>query len=138
MTVSDVATRMLDAYPRDFNVDRGLLVRCIEACSACEQACTQCADACLSESDATPLAKCIRLDLDCADICHSTERVISRQTEYDAELTRAVLQSCIQACKSCGDECEQHGAHGMRHCEVCAEACRSCEQACRELLGAIG
>jgi len=31
---------MLDAYPRDFNVDQQLLVGCIEACYDCAQACT--------------------------------------------------------------------------------------------------
>ncbi len=63
---------MLDAYPRNYNLDQAALVRCIEACYECEQACTQCADACLSESAAAELAKCIRLDVDCADVCHTT------------------------------------------------------------------
>jgi len=50
MPLSDVATRMLDTYPRTFDVDRDLLLRCIEACADCAQACTQCADDCLSET----------------------------------------------------------------------------------------
>jgi hypothetical protein len=49
MPVADVARRMLDSYPRDFNVYRDVLLRCIEACLDCAQACTQCADDCLSE-----------------------------------------------------------------------------------------
>ena len=44
MPVADVARHMLDTYPREFNVDRHLLVRCIEACYDCAEACTQCAD----------------------------------------------------------------------------------------------
>ena len=137
MPVADIARSMLDTYPRDFNVDRDVLVRCIAACHDCEQACTQCADDCLSEQNVQELAKCIRLNLDCADICATTARVLSRQTEYDANLTRPIVQACAQACKSCGDECEQHAKHGMEHCRVCAEACRSCERACEELLQAI-
>ncbi len=138
MPVADVARRMLDAYPREFNVDQAVLVRCIEACYDCAQACTQCADDCLSEQGQQErLAKCIRLDLDCADVCATTGRVVSRQTEYDANVTRAVLQACIAACRSCGDECEEHGRHGMKHCQVCAEECRRCEHACQELLQAI-
>jgi hypothetical protein len=137
MPVADIARSMLDTYPRDFNVDRDVLVRCIAACSDCEQACTQCADDCLSEQNVQDLAKCIRLNLDCADICASTARVVSRQTEYDANLTRPIGQACAQACKSCGDECEKHAKHGMEHCHICAEACRSCERACEELLHAI-
>jgi hypothetical protein len=136
--VADVARHMLDTYPREFNVDRQLLVRCIEACCDCAEACTQCADDCLSEQKVQELVKCIRLNLDCADVCAATERVVSRQTGYDANVTRAVLQACIAACRSCGDECEHHGHHGMEHCMVCAEECRRCEQACRALLDEIG
>jgi hypothetical protein len=133
-----IAEQMLDTYPRDFNVDKTLLARCIEACYQCAEACTACADDCLSEQgQVESLVKCIRLNLDCADICVATGRLVSRQTEYDANVTRPQLEACIAACKSCGDECEQHAQHGMEHCRVCAEQCRTCEQACDELLQAI-
>ena len=32
LPVAEVARQMLDAYPREVKVERGLLVRCIEAC----------------------------------------------------------------------------------------------------------
>jgi uncharacterized membrane protein len=102
----------------------------------CAQACTGCADDDLSERDIAELAKCIRLNLDCADVCAATVRVISRQTEYDANLTRSLLEACATACKSCGDECHRH-AEMHEHCRVCAEACRRCERACRQLLAAM-
>ena len=137
MPVAEVARQMLDAYPRDVNVDRALLVRCIEACSDCTESCTQCADDCLGEEIVQELTTCIRLNLDCADICATTGRVVSRRTGYDAEVTSAMLRACIQACGSCADECEIHAAHGMEHCRVCAAECRGCEQACQELLAAI-
>lgn len=82
------------------------------------------------------LVKCIRTNLDCADICDTTGRVLSRHTGYDANLTRTVLEACVQACKTCGDECTNH--QHMRHCRVCAEACRRCERACRELVDSLG
>lgn len=133
-----IAERMLDTYPRDFNVDKALLARCIEACVDCAEACTLCADDCLSEEGKVEsLVKCIRTNLDCADVCATTGRVVSRQTEYDANITRAILQACITACRACADECEQHASHGMEHCRVCAEACRRCEQACEELHAAV-
>ena len=131
------AKQMTETYPRSFNVDTEALVKCIEACYECAQACTACADACLSEDNVAELVKCIRLTADCADVCETTGRVLSRQTEYDANVTRAVLQACAAACKACGDDCEQHASMGMEHCRVCAEACRRCEQACQELLAAI-
>ena len=131
------ATQMIETYPREVNLDRELLARCIEACYDCAQACTACADDCLSEENVAEMVKCIRTNLDCADICQTAGRVVSRQTEYDATITRVIVEACAQSCKACGDECAQHAEHGMEHCRVCAEACRRCEEACRELLGAI-
>jgi Domain of Unknown Function (DUF326) len=131
------ATEMIRAYPAAINLDRDLLARCIDACVACAAACTACADACLSEEMFDQLRKCIRTNLDCADLCEATGRVLSRHTGYDANLTRPVLQACAQACRSCGDECQSH-AEMHEHCRICADACRSCEQACNEVLSAIG
>jgi uncharacterized protein DUF326 len=131
------AKQMLDTYPCDFNLDADLLASTIDALSDCAQACTACADDCLSEQQVAELAKCIRLNLDCADICTTTLRVASRQTDYDANLTRPQLQACVAACTSCGDECQRH-AQMHEHCRVCAEACRRCEQACSQLLAAMG
>src|SRR5947209_18722731 len=120
---------MLDTYPGELNVDRVLLVSCIEACADCADSCTQCADASLSHRRLQELVKSIRLNLDCANVCATTERVVSRQTESDSDVTHAVLQACIAICRSCGDECELHGKHGMEHCKVSSEECRRCEQA---------
>lgn len=128
---------MLEAYPRSLGrVDVPKLAACIEACLECEQACSACADACLSEKMVSDLAKCIRTNLDCADICGVTARVLSRHTGYDAHITRAMLDACIQASRSCGDQCAEH-ASMHEHCRVCAESCRTCEQACRDLLAAL-
>jgi hypothetical protein len=131
---------MLRTYPADLgDIDRDALTRCIEECVRCAQACTACADACMSESDdqLPMLRKCMRTNDDCADICTTTARVLSRHTGYDANITRAQLQACQTVCKACADECEQHASQ-HDHCRVCAEACRRCEDACRELLGALG
>jgi Domain of Unknown Function (DUF326) len=130
------AKRMLEAYPRDVKLDADVLSRCIEACFDCAQACTACADACLGEESVAELVKCIRLCEDCADICVVAGRVTSRQTEYDANVMRAIVQACAQTCSACGDECERHAPH-HEHCRICAEACRRCEETCRELLAAI-
>ncbi len=128
---------MLETYPADLGrVDRTALAACIEACFDCAQTCTACADACLSEEHIADLVKCVRTNLDCADICDTTGRVLSRHTGDDATLSRAVLDACATACKACGDECARH-AQMHEHCRVCAEACRRCESACRELIWAL-
>ena len=130
------ARHMLDAYPRTVNVAADLLAATIDALSDCAQACIADTDADLSEPNVTEMVKCIRLCLDCADVCTTTARVTSRPAEYDANVSRPLLEACVAICKSCGDACEEH-ARMHEHCRVCAEACRRCEQACRELLDAM-
>ena len=130
------ASQLLDSYPRTFNVDARILAATIDALTDCAQACTADADDDLSEPNVADLVKCIRSCLDCADICATTAEVTSRQTDYDANVTRPLLQACIASCKSCGDEC-QHHAMMHAHCQVCEQACRHCEQACRQLLDAM-
>ena len=130
------ALEMLETYPRTFNLDADPLAGAIEALVECANTCTQCADACLSEQEVASLVKCIRVNLDCADICEATSRVLSRQTEYDANVSRPQLEACIAACTSCGDECGRHADH-MPHCRVCSDSCRQCEQACETLLAAM-
>jgi len=128
---------MLQAHPQFpalFGQDA--LAACIAACFDCTQVCTACADACLGEEGHLPhLVGCIRLNLDCADICAATGRVLSRMTQPDATVLRAQLQACLAACRACGNECEMHARDmNMQHCAVCAESCRRCEQVCEQLL----
>jgi Domain of Unknown Function (DUF326) len=130
------ARQMLDSYQSTLGVDAALLAAAIDAISDCVQACIADTDADLSEQDVTEMVRCIRLCLDCTDICAATGGVISRTAGYDAQVARPLLLACVAICKSCGDECERH-AHMYEHCRVCAEACRRCEQACRELADAM-
>jgi hypothetical protein len=129
------ARQLLDIYQDTVNVDVALLAAAIDTINDCAQACTTDTDADLAEQDLTEMVRCIRLCLNCTDVCTAAAAVISRPADYDADVARPLLQACVAICKSCGDECERH-AH-MPHCRVCAEACRRCEQACRELLDAM-
>jgi len=128
-----VAADMLRTTPSEIGFDRDALATCIDACFECAQACTACADACLGEEMVAELRRCITTDLNCADICDATGRVLSRQTHYDPEVTHAALTACRDACRRCVEECERHAAM-HEHCRVCAETCRRCEQACDRLL----
>jgi hypothetical protein len=127
MTVQE----MISAHPQALGVERDALVRCIEECFNCAAACTSCADACLGEETVAGLVRCIRLNLDCADVCEATGRVLIRQTAFDPRLARVLLETCLQFCRACAEECERH-AHHHEHCRICAEACRRCEQACND------
>jgi hypothetical protein len=129
-------TQMLETHPQATPSEG--LARCIAECFACAQTCTSCADACLGEEGVQELVRCIRLNLDCADVCETTGRVLSRQTAFEPQLARSVLETCVQACRVCAEECERHAEEmQMEHCRVCAEACRRCDQACEDLLSSL-
>lgn len=128
------ARRMHDSHPRSAQaLETDALVDCIEECFACAQSCSACADACLGEDMVKELVRCIRLNLDCADVCGATGRILSRETEPEWNLARRQLAACATACRICGEECENH-AERHQHCRVCADACRRCEEACNRMM----
>jgi hypothetical protein len=128
------AEQILDVY-RTSTLDASVLAATIEAMNDCAQACTADADADLGDSELANMIACVRLCLDCADVCTATARVVSRQTAYEPGVLRPLLEACAAICARCGDECEMH-AHTHAHCRICQDACRRCEQACRDLLAA--
>jgi uncharacterized membrane protein len=130
------AKQLLSTYPRTVDIDAALLAATIDALGDCAQACIADTDADLSEQNLAEMVRCVRLCLDCTDVCTASAGVISRLGEYDASTTKPLLEACAAVCKSCGDECERHAPH-HEHCRVCAEACRRCERACRDLLTAL-
>ena len=99
---------------------------CIDACYACATACDHCAAACLGEDDVKHMASCIRLDMDCAQICRLAASYMTR----DSEFARMMCRLCADICEACGEEC---GKHAMDHCQRCAEACRRCAEECRKM-----
>lgn len=127
---------MLQTHPTPSGIDLGALASCIEACFECAFCCTACADACLAEDVVADMRFCIRQDLDCADVCVATGRILSRQTQPDWALMRWQVEACRTACQRCHDECAKHaGKHA--HCKRCADNCSTCADACTRLLSAI-
>jgi len=112
------------------------LIEAIDAAYACAQTCTSCADACLAEEMVAQLRQCIRLNLDCADICATTATLGTRRTGSDEEVIRKLLDACITVCRLCGAECQKHAAR-HEHCRICAESCRQCQAACESALRSI-
>lgn len=100
---------------------------CIQACYDCADACDRCTVACLTEPDAGKLARCIRLNMDCAQICRLAAACMAR----DSEMVDVIWEICAQACETCAEECAQHT---MEHCRLCAEACRHCADECRLMI----
>ena len=93
----------------------------------CAAVCNHCITACLEEDDVKMLANCIKLDIDCAEMCNFTAGLIARGSAHASHL----MAECADICNACADECEKH-TH-MEHCKECAEACRKCAEACLQM-----
>lgn len=103
---------------------------CIDACVTSALECEHCAEACLHESDVSAMSECIRLDMDCAQICWMAASYMSGGSRFAHELCAL----CADVCEACADECRRHEKH--EHCRRCAEACRRCVDECRAMAGA--
>lgn len=99
---------------------------CIEACNACAEACDRCTIACLQEPQPKLMARCIALDIDCAQACRMAAAYMSRGSGLDS----AACAFCAMVCTSCAEECE---LHAMDHCKACADACRACARECTRM-----
>lgn len=100
----------------------------VKILAECAEKCNNCASACLEERDMKLLKDCIKLDIDCADICQLTAKLIARDSQHAEHL----LKECVEVCIACATECEKH-AH-MEHCKVCAETCRTCAELCSQVV----
>jgi hypothetical protein len=103
---------------------------CIEACQACADACDACASLCLKEPDVGAMAKCIALDMDCAQVCRLAAAYMSRGSEFSP----ATCELCADVCDACGEECAKHT---MSHCQECAQACWRCVKECRAMASPV-
>jgi hypothetical protein len=72
--------------------------------------------------------QCIRLCLDCADICDAASNLGLRQSGENEQIVREILELCARACDACAAECEKHQ---HEHCKLCAQMCRECAEDCR-------
>lgn len=126
--------RMLRTNPEAPFAPMDSLAHCIHAAMECAQVCTGCADACVAEQAGGRLDRAIRLSLDCADVCTTAYRMLSRQQSPDLALVAMMVELCAAACESCAIECAHHAAR-FAHCQVAAAACQRAYSACRMLMG---
>jgi hypothetical protein len=99
---------------------------CLLACNECAAACLECAIACLNEDDPKAMVRCIKLDMECADVCRLAAASIARSDDH----LKATCSLCAQVCQTCAAECAKHS---MKHCKHCAEACQRCSDACTRM-----
>ena len=132
----DRVDRMFSTHPAPASDAGEEAFALVQAAAECTYCCTTCADACLEEDEPGNLRKCIRLNLDCAEICSVTAKMIARPGAQDRNVLRAQLDACIAACRACADECDDH-AEMHEHCRICAECCRACADACEKMKKAL-
>ena len=99
----------------------------VESLENCVASCNNCASSCLDEENVQEMTACIKLDLDCGDVCHMALKLLARDSNHAV----SVVQLCMGICAECAAECEKHDHD---HCQLCAEACRRCEEHCRNYL----
>lgn len=131
--------QMLRTYPAETGLEPRRLAEVADKLYECAGVCLACADACSAETDPHHLAmgiKCLRIDLDCADICTVAARVLARQTGYDAPTSLALIEAARTVLRACADACAEMDA--MDHCRICAETCRETEQLLAGLVEAFG
>jgi hypothetical protein len=80
------ARQLLGSHQGTVNVDVAVLAAAIDAISDCAQACIADTDADLGEQDVTEMARCIRLCLDCTDVCAATAGHATGSTGADHDL----------------------------------------------------
>jgi hypothetical protein len=112
--------------PKEVTMSHERFVECIKACNDCALACEHCAASCLQEANPKEMARCIALDIDCAEICHLAAAYMGR----GSELASTICATCAEVCETCAEECDKHPMH---HCKDCAQACRRCAQECRRM-----
>ena len=128
--------QMISTHPHVRDDLNHALLACIEHCFDCAQTCITCADACLAEEELDDLRQCIRLNLDCADICEATGAMASRRTGSNHLVLSQAIETCRLACEICERECRSH-ASNHEHCKICAVACRACKDACEAALASL-
>lgn len=72
------------------------------------------------------MARCIELDMDCAQVCRLAAAYMARNSDF----VSVICSVCADVCEACGKECAQHD---MQHCQECADACRRCAELCRQM-----
>jgi hypothetical protein len=74
------------------------------------------------------LTNCIKLDLECADICLFAAKMMSGDSRFSSQ----ICDLCASVCEASGEECNKHS--NMEHCRKCAEVCSNCAEECRAMV----
>lgn len=104
----------------------------IDAATECHKVAMACESHCFdtfAKGD-TSLAECAREVNEMMALCDATVRSAS----LNGKQTKNLIKLCMEAGKSCEDECRKHQKkHDI--CRVAADACAKCVEECKKALG---
>jgi len=95
----------------------------VDSLEKCDAACNNCAISSLDEDDRKPMSDCIKLSLECADVCHLALRLLARDSTHAV----STVKLCMTICGECATECEKFE---YDQCRLSARACRRSEKQC--------
>jgi hypothetical protein len=109
-------------------------MQCAKACDDCGRVCDACSAHCakMAADGKKEHLKTMATCADCAAACKAASCIVARKGPF----SDLICTACAEACKRCGDACEQMKDDPMM--KQCADECRKCEKACREMLKHVG
>ncbi|WP_034388600.1 four-helix bundle copper-binding protein [Deinococcus sp. YIM 77859] len=118
---------MTNAQQQGMSSMNSMMQDCIQACSDCHDVCLQTLTYCLQQGGRHAEASHVRLLMDCAMICHTSEDFMLRGSELHAR----VCGVCAEVCERCAQSCEGMGDDPQMR--TCADTCRRCADSCRQM-----
>jgi hypothetical protein len=120
----------VEAHADEGHEHHGPFDTCAKACADCQQQCDSCFHHCagLVVKGEKDHAKAMHLCVDCAEVCATAAKLVSRHST----LSGAVCEACVKCCEECAAACEKFP--GDKHLAACAKSCRDCAKACREMI----
>ena len=93
----------------------------------CQTKCKSCFNRCLEEQSLDVMRKCLKVTVECANVCELTASSIMFEGDFSPEM----LDICISSCEACRIECS---THNNIYCAECAAMCGECSEACRKYI----
>jgi hypothetical protein len=106
----------------------GEMRECIQHCTECHNVCVETLDHELRLGGPHAAADHVRVLLDCAQLCATSDDVMLR----GSDLHGRVCGVCAEACERCAADCERLAGDDQL-IRRCAEVCRRCAECCRRM-----
>ncbi len=103
----------------------------IDSCNSCINYCESCVQICQLEADIINHAKCIELNLYCAEMCKNALIFIKSSSSHNVSFLSKYCMLCAEICEACANENDKKLQ--IKHCMECAIACRKCAEECLRL-----